>query len=64
MFTNPYLGMEIARERQRELLAAAEQQRLVRQLRAMARASRQADRTKQHLGHAGRAIARLRAARA
>jgi hypothetical protein len=38
MFTNPYLANEFARLRQSEILAHAEQHRLVRQLRDIARA--------------------------
>jgi hypothetical protein len=44
MFTHPYLTSQLASERQREMLAHAEQQRLVRQLRDMARASRRTQR--------------------
>jgi hypothetical protein len=40
MFTHPYIGSQLARERQREMLAQAEQQR---QLRDLARASRDAE---------------------
>ena len=52
MFTHPYIGSQLARERQREMLAQADQQRLVRQLREHARATRRAQR-------AGRRITRL-----
>ncbi len=45
MCTNPYLSSELARERQREMLARAEQQRLVRQLRAQHRESQQGQRS-------------------
>ena len=45
MFTNPYLANEFARVRQSEMLAHAEQHRLVRQFRGIARASRRAQRT-------------------
>ena len=44
MFTHPYVGSQLARERQREMLAQAGQQRLVRQVREHARASRRAAR--------------------
>jgi hypothetical protein len=44
MFTHPYLASEITRERQRDMLAQADQQRLVRQLRDLARASRRTQR--------------------
>ena len=46
MFTHPYPASEIARERQRDMLARADQQRLVRQLRDLARASRRAQRAR------------------
>jgi len=52
MFTHAYVGSQLARERQREMLAQAGQQRLVRQLREHARASRRAAR-------AGRQTTRL-----
>ena len=45
MFTHPFIGSQLARERQREMLAQAGQQRLVRQLREHARATRRAQRT-------------------
>ncbi len=38
---HPYIASQLARERQREMLAQADQQRLARQLRDHARASRQ-----------------------
>jgi hypothetical protein len=52
MYTHPHLGGKIATDRQREMLATAERRRLVRQLRAQARASRPA----------GRSVRRLRPA--
>ena len=62
MFTHPYFASQLARERQRDMLAQAGQQRLARQLRDLARASRQACRTERHTGYrARRAAARLRA---
>lgn len=42
MFTNPYLVGEFARERQRDMLARADQQRLARQCRTLAQARRPA----------------------
>ena len=42
MYTSPYLHSQIARERQREMLAQASQHRLGRQARALAAASRPA----------------------
>jgi hypothetical protein len=44
MFTHPHLASEFARERQRDMLAQADQQRLVRQFRDLAKASRRAER--------------------
>lgn len=44
VFTHPYISSQLARDRQRETLAHAGQQRLVRQLREDARASRSAAR--------------------
>ncbi len=46
MFTHPHPASELARERQRDMLARADQQRLVRQLRDLARASRRAQRAR------------------
>ena len=43
MFTHPYIGSQLARERQRDMLAQAHQQRLARQFRDLARASRRAE---------------------
>ena len=40
MFTHPHLASQLATERQRDMLARADQQRLARQLRGLARASR------------------------
>jgi hypothetical protein len=40
VITHPHVASQIARERQREKLAQAGQQRLLRQLRDLARASR------------------------
>jgi hypothetical protein len=44
MFTNPSIGSQLARDRQREMLAQADQQRLGRQFREHARPSRRAER--------------------
>ena len=56
MFTHPYIGSELARERQRDMLAYAGQQRLARRCRAKSRTTR-------HAGRPGRRIRRaLRAA--
>lgn len=52
MFANPYLASGIVRERQRDLLAQADQWRKVRQLRNLARASRRADRAERRTSRA------------
>lgn len=44
VFTHPYISSQLARDRQREMLAQAGQQRLVRQHREHTRASRSAAR--------------------
>jgi hypothetical protein len=49
MFTHPYIGSQLARERQRDMLAQVGQQRLIRQLRDLARASRRAERTSRRM---------------
>jgi len=46
MFARPCLTGELARERQRDTLAQADQQRLVRQFRDLARVSRRTERAK------------------
>jgi hypothetical protein len=61
MFTYPYIGSQLARERQRDMLAEADQRRLVRQLRH-ARASRRAAETEPRLRRALRTVLRLRPA--
>ncbi len=52
MFTHPYIGSQIARERQREMLARADRQRLVRQAREFARGPRRAEGTERRLRRA------------
>ena len=42
MYTSPYTHLQVARDRQREFIAQAERQRIARQLRDLARASRSA----------------------
>ena len=50
MFTHhPYLASQLARERPRDMLIQADQQRLARQLRDLARASRGAARAQRRL---------------
>ena len=44
MCTHPYIASQLISDRQRAMIAAAEQHRLARQLRAQARASRPARR--------------------
>jgi hypothetical protein len=56
MYTNP----QISGERQRDMLARADQQRLVRRFRAKSAAGRQAEPPERHPGRARRMMARLR----
>ena len=49
MFARPCLAGELARERQRDMLAQADQQRLVRQFRDLARVSRRTERAKRQM---------------
>ena len=58
MFTNPYLSGELARQRQRDMRAQAERQRLVRRLRATSGTAP----ARQRLRGALRATVRLRPA--
>jgi len=55
MFTHPCIGSELARERQREILAYAEQQRRARRCRAESRATRHAKRRGRRIRRALRA---------
>jgi hypothetical protein len=52
MVTHPYIASQLARERQRDMLAQASQHRLARQLRHLARSSR-------HTQRAGRPVTRV-----
>jgi hypothetical protein len=52
MFTHPYIASQLASERQRDMLAWAGNQRLLRQLRDHARASRRAGRTERRTARA------------
>ncbi len=54
------LASQLARERQRDVLARAEQQRLARQVVALARASRRAERAERRMRAAVRKALRLR----
>jgi hypothetical protein len=58
MYTNP----QISGERQRDMLARADQQRLVRRFRSKSAAGRRAETPERHLGRARRMMARLRTA--
>lgn len=49
MFTNSYFTAEIGRDRQREMLARAEGQRMARQLRARSRTVRSVERPRRRL---------------
>jgi len=49
MFTHPHASYQIASDRHRETLASAQRQRLARQLRAQARASRLSGRAAERL---------------
>jgi len=49
MFTHPHPASELARERQRDMLAQADRQRPVHQLRDLARASRRAQRANRRM---------------
>jgi hypothetical protein len=60
MYTHPDIVTQICSERQREMLATAEQQRLTRRLRAESRASRPTRRAEHPLRRALRTAARLR----
>ena len=57
---NSDLTRLLARERQREFLAQAEQQRLARQAVALARATRRAEQAERRLRTAVRKVVRLR----
>jgi hypothetical protein len=60
MYTHPDIISQICSERQREMLATAEQQRLTRRLRAESRASRRTSRAEHPLRRALHTAARLR----
>lgn len=61
MYLPPYLASQLAQERQREMLARAERQRRARQLGALARASRCAERADRRMRQALRRALELRA---
>jgi hypothetical protein len=60
MYAHPDIVSQICSERKREMLMAAEQQRLTRRLRAQSRASRRTSRAEHPLRRALRTAARLR----
>jgi hypothetical protein len=56
MITHPHVGAQIASDRQRKMLATAERQRLVRELRAHAAAPGRGSRTARRLREALRNV--------
>ena len=60
MQMHPYVASRLARERHRDMLAHAHQQRTARRLTTLARASRQAERAGRRARRALRTAARLR----
>lgn len=62
MFMHPYIGRELARERQREMLAQARCQRLARPLHAGSGIAQHCEQPWQRLRRVLRAAAGLRAA--
>jgi len=61
VYLPPYLASQLAKERQREMVAQAEQQRRGRQLAALAAASRRAERAERRKRQALRAVRQLSA---
>ena len=62
MYAQSRITGQTGGERQRDALARAEQQRLVRRLRSRSRAARRAQRRARRLGPARQALARMLAA--
>ncbi len=60
MNTNPQLTGQIGGDRQRDMLARAEQQRRAQRLRSRSKTAHQAEPHEGHLGRALRTMARLR----
>ena len=58
MFSNPHISLELARDRQRDLLAQADQYRLVRHVRAATAGGDHRPQPRQHLRRAVRVILR------
>ena len=56
MFTSFYPSMEVGRDRQREMLARAERQRLARQFHAQSRAAKSVERPSRRLRRALRVV--------
>jgi hypothetical protein len=56
MFTNSYFAAELDRERQREMLARAEDQRVARQLHARSRTAKSVERPRRRLRRALRLV--------
>jgi hypothetical protein len=59
---HPYVASQLGRERRRDMLAQAQRQRRARQLVALARASRRAERAERRMRQAVRKALRLRGA--
>ena len=62
MHMHPDVASQVARERRRDMLAQAQRQRQARQLMALARASRRAERAERRCAGGARKALRLRAA--
>ena len=56
MFTNSYFTAELGRDRQREMLARAERQRVARQVHAQSRAAKSVERPRRRLRRALRVV--------
>ena len=61
MYQHPYIASQVAKQRQREILAQAEQHRRARQVLALARASQRAGRAEHRIRQAIRKAQQLRA---
>ena len=56
MFTNSYFTAELGRDRQREMLARSERQRVARQFHAQSRAAKSVERPRRRLRRALRVV--------
>ena len=56
MFTNSYLSTELGRDRQREMLARAESQRMARRAHAQSRTAKSVERPRRRLRRALRVV--------